>query len=167
MFLSQVRCGTAGDPDTVAPGSRSCATPDWAPMRAPSPMERCPMIPTCPATTTPMPSLLDPETPDCATRRESGPTSTLWATMTRSSILTPRPMRVTPRAARSTQLLAPISTSSSTTTIPTCGNLKWRGPWPSPSGSKANPNPSAPITTPGCRMTRFPRRQRSRITTLE
>ena len=112
-----------------------------------------------------MPSLVEPAIPTWATMIESGPTSTLWAICTRLSIFAPRPMRVTPRVARSTQLFAPISTSSSTTTTPACGTLKWRGPFPSPSGSKAKPNPSEPITQPGWRITRSPTTQRSRMTT--
>src|SRR5574341_108391 len=129
--------GFAGEPATCAPGSRSCPTPDCALMTARSPMVRWPTMPDWPQQTTPIPSLVEPEIPTCDARIESGPISTLWAVWTGLSILAPRQMRVTPSVARSTQVLAPISTSSSITTIPTCGILKWRGPRPSPFMSSA------------------------------
>ena len=71
-------------------------------------------------------------------------------------------MRVSPSAARSTAVSAPISTSSSTTTMPTCGIL-----WYRPSRSRAKPKPSPPITAPFCTTTRLPSRQRSRTCTPE
>src|ERR1043166_3624216 len=60
------------------------------------------------------------------------------------SSFVPSPMEVTPSAARSTQLLAPISTNSAISTRPTCGNLCQRP------CSITYPKPSAPITHPEC-----------------
>src|SRR5205809_4865670 len=119
---------------------------------APSPTLTWSAIPTCPASTTPRPSFEDPETPTWATRIECSPTSTLWPIWTRLSILVPRRTMVSPKVARSIVVLAPISTSSSMTTPPVCGILRWRAP------SKANPKPSAPMTAPGCTSTRRPSR---------
>ena len=62
------------------------------------------------------------------------------ATCTRLSIFVPAPMRVSPTAGRSTAACAPISTSSSITTRPTCGIF-----WCVPSGRRAKPKPSLPI----------------------
>src|SRR5207249_2494365 len=98
------------------------------------------------------PSFEDPETPTWATRIECSPTSTLCPIWTRLSILVPRRTMVSPKVARSIVVLAPISTSSSMTTPPVCGILRWRAP------SKANPKPSAPMTAPGCTSTRRPSR---------
>ena len=59
--------------------------------------------------------------PAWATMMVSDPITVLWPICTRLSIFVPRPMTVSPRVARSTVTLAPISTSSSTTTRPTWG----------------------------------------------
>src|SRR5438309_1808818 len=133
-------------------------------MRAPSPIFTCPTIPTWPASTTPEPISVDPEIPTWATISESGPIRTLWPICTRLSTLVPRPTTVSPRVARSTQVQAPSSTSSSMRAMPACGTLRWIGPSPSPSRSNAKPNPSDPTTALGCRTTRSPRTQRSRTT---
>src|SRR5437867_1199753 len=88
-----------------------------------------PARPTCPPSRTRAPSVLLPESPTCAASRHSGPMRQPWATMTRLSILVPRPTTVAPSAARSTVALAPTSTSSSSTTVPIWGILRM------PSGS--------------------------------
>ncbi len=62
--------------------------------------------------------------PACPQRSECSPTMTLCPICTRLSILVPRPMTVSPSVARSIAALAPISTSSSSRTIPTCGILR-------------------------------------------
>ena len=56
------------------------------------------------------------------------------------------PVSYTHLVARSTQVLAPISTLSSMMAIPICGIFSY------PSGEGANPNPSAPITQAACRV---------------
>ena len=63
----------------------------------------------------------------------------------------PAPMRVSPIAGRSIAECAPISTSSSITTRPTCGNLLVRAV-----GRRANPKPSLPMTAASCTTTRSP-----------
>ena len=62
-----------------------------------------------------------PETPTWAIKSAASPTWTLCATWTRLSILAPAPMRVAPKRPRSMATFAPISTSSSTTTVPHWG----------------------------------------------
>ena len=56
----------------------------------------------------------------------------------------PRRMRVSPSAPRSTVEFAPISTSSSITSVPCCGNCVYAPV----AESRTYPNPSAPSTTP-------------------
>ena len=75
---------------------------------------------------------------------------TLWAIMMRLSSFTPSSITVSPSAPRSIVVLAPISTSSPIVTLPTCGTFT-QAPL-----SDALPNPSLPITTPGCKMQRAP-----------
>src|SRR5213075_1777193 len=58
-------------------------------------------------------------------QRQCSPMLTLWAIWTRLSIFVPRPIEVGPSAPRSIVVLAPISTSSRTTTKPICGTLRW------------------------------------------
>ena len=65
------------------------------------------------------------------------------------------PIDVTPVCARSMQVFAPISTSSPSSTIPTCGIFTSR-----PSRN-AQPKPSLPTTAPACSTTRSPAMQRS------
>ena len=81
--------------------------------------------------------------PTWATMMVFAPTTELWPICTRLSIFVPRPITVSPRVARSIAMLAPISTSSSTTTRPTWGIFRCACP------SKTYPNPSAPSTLPG------------------
>ena len=69
-------------------------------------------------------------------------------------------MRVSPTAGRSIVVFAPISTSSSITTPPTCGIL-----WCVPSAWWAKPNPSLPMTAPSWMTTRLPTVTRSRSDT--
>jgi len=94
-----------------------------------------------------------PEIPVWATMTQCLPMITLWPIWTWLSILVPSPTTVSPKRARSIVVEAPISTSSPMRTMPSCSILRWR-PW-----SDSNPKPSAPTTTPGWRMTRFPTRQ--------
>ncbi len=81
------------------------------------------------------------------------PMRTLWPTCIWLSSLAPSSITVSSSAPRSTVVFAPISTSFPITTRPICGTLSQR-----PS-SIAMPNPSAPITTPECSMTRSPMTQ--------
>src|SRR5207302_417159 len=99
-----------------------------------------------------------PATNTAAAMATSSPICTLCAMWTRLSSLVPRPIRVTPSMARSTVVLAPISTSSSMTTRPIWGMWMCRR-----SASCAYPNPSLPTTAPLCTTTRAPRRLPRRI----
>ncbi len=60
-----------------------------------------------------------------ATTTQPSPSLTLWAIITRLSILQPRPITVSGPLPRSIVLLAPISTSSPISTRPSCGTLRW------------------------------------------
>jgi len=84
------------------------------------------------------------------------PICTLWPIWIRLSSFTPRRMTVESVLARSMQVLAPISTSSSITTLPSWGILS--NP---PAALGMNPNPSAPITAPAWRMQFAPTMQPS------
>ena len=95
--------------------------PVWAVAMAPSPTVRWPATPTCPASVTLLPIRVLPAMPTCPAITVSAPMRTEWPTWTRLSILVPRPTRVSPMEARSMATRAPISTSSSITTMPTCG----------------------------------------------
>ena len=64
-----------------------------------------------------------PAMPTCDTRKQCFPTRTLWPICTRLSIFVPSPMTVSPSAARSIVVPAPISTSFSMRTMPICGIL--------------------------------------------
>jgi PAS domain S-box-containing protein len=70
------------------------------------------------------PISVDPAIPTCDTIRQCLPIFTLCAICTRLSTFVPSPITVSPRAARSTVVPAPSSTSSSMRTIPICGILK-------------------------------------------
>ena len=127
-------------------------TPAWAIRMAPAPSSTWSATPTWPAE--------HRATADAARagrcppgRRGSRarPTWQLWATCTRLSILLPRPITVSPRRARSTVVLAPISTSSSTRTLPTCGILPVRAARRRRSRSRRLPS-----TAPGWTITRWP-----------
>ena len=98
--------------------------------------------------------------PHCAAMAVLSPISTLWAICTRLSSFTSLWMCVEPMVERSIVVLAPISTLSSTYTLPICGNLLQL-----PSFSGTNPNPSAPSTQPECRMQFAPTTQLSYILT--
>src|SRR5207245_1546918 len=76
----------------------------------------------------PRPIRHDPAIPTWATMIECSPISTLWPICTRLSILVPRRMIVCPSVARSIVVFAPISTSSSTSTEPTCGIFRCASP---------------------------------------
>ena len=78
------------------------------------------------------------------------PTTQLWPIWIWLSSLQPSSITVSSSAPRSMVVLAPTSTSSPMRTAPTCGIFTQR-PW-----SGAMPKPSAPITTPECRMVRSP-----------
>ena len=96
--------------------------------------------------------------PGCATMRQFSPMRQLCPMWTRLSIFVPLPITVAPRVARSTPTCAPISTSSSTTTPPTCGTLVCTP------ASVVKPNPSAPMTAQLWIVQRAPMRQCSRTT---
>ena len=95
--------------------------PVWAVATTPAPIVRWPATPTWPASVTRSPSVVLPAMPTWPASTLSLPIATEWPICTRLSILLPRPMRVSCSAARSTAVSAPISTSSSITTMPTCG----------------------------------------------
>ena len=105
----------------MAPGSTDAGMPVCAVAIAPSPIVRWPATPTWPARVTRLPTRVLPAIPTWPASTVSWPITTEWPTCTRLSILVPRPMRVSLMEARSMAARAPISTSSSTTTIPTCG----------------------------------------------
>lgn len=65
--LCQSMIGTAGLPPTILPASIFCATPPCAATCAPSPIFRCPAIPTCPPRAQYLPIVLLPAIPVCAT----------------------------------------------------------------------------------------------------
>ena len=135
-------------PDLMSPG-----TPDCAPNPTLSPILACPAIPTWPPIIHHSPTLVEPAIPACAAITVCEPISSLCAICIRLSNLTPLCTTVAPIVARSTQVLAPISTLSSRITIPICGILSY------PFGVGAKPNPSAPITAPECRIHSLPMRQ--------
>src|SRR5579862_9172744 len=124
-----------------------------------SPTLQCPTTPTFPVRITRLPISVDPASPTCEQSSASSPTCDPCPTCTRLSTFTPRPSRVSPTLARSIQEFAWISTSSPITTGAGCGIL-----CQCPSAVLANPNPSAPTTTPFCNNTWFPIRQFSRTT---
>ena len=74
--------------------------------------------------------------------------------------MVPRPITVSPNVARSMVEFAPISTSSSTRTIPRWGILRCAAP------SQAYPKPSEPTTAPAWRMHRAPTMQPDRTAAL-
>ena len=75
--------------------------------------------------TTPHPPLNYPEIPVWDAMTVCSPTSTLCAIWIRLSSFVPRRIIVVSSEPRSMQVFAPISTSSSMTTFPTCGNFTW------------------------------------------
>ena len=153
-IFSHVLWGIAGTPDHArfSFAESETATPVFAPSITPSPTSRCPASPDCPPIITRFPIRALPAIPTWAAITVSRPISTLCPTWIRLSSLVPGPTRVTPSAARSIVVFAPISTSSPISTVPTCGIFRY------PCGVGANPKPSLPITQPACRSTRFPTR---------
>ena len=97
-----------------------------------------------------LPTRVLPEIPACAAIAVPLPITTLCPTWMRLSSFVPRQIRVTPSVALSMVVFAPISTSSSISTVPTWGIFR------NPSAVGANPNPSLPMTHPACRITRAP-----------
>src|SRR5579883_1747223 len=152
--------GRAGRPQTTAPGGTSRVTPLSAMITASSPIVRWSAIPDMPPMRTRCPIRTLPATKTAAAMATSSPTWTLWRMWTKLSSFVPRPIRVAPSVARSTVELAPISTSSPITTVPTWGMGTWRR-----LASWAYPKPSLPITTPDWRTTRAPRAQPRRTVT--
>ena len=102
-------------------------TPACAPSRALRPMCRCPASPAWPPIMTKSSTTVDPEIPACATTTQQRPNRTLCPICTRLSRREPAPMTVSCVEPRSIVLLAPISTSSSSTTRPTCGTVRKSG----------------------------------------
>ena len=149
------RLSMAGSPETNRPASIELLMPVWPVAFTPSPMVTWPPTPTWPPSITSSPIVVLPAMPTCAASSVFSPTLTPWAICTRLSILAPALIRVSPTAGRSMVVLAPISTSSSMTTGPTCGIFSWV-----PSARCAKPKPSAPMTAPSWTTTRAPRRQR-------
>ena len=62
--------------------------------------------------------------PTCATMMQQRPSTTLCPICTRLSSREPAPITVSPAEPRSTVLLAPISTSSCSSTRPSCGTVR-------------------------------------------
>ena len=158
--LPHSRLSMAGSPDTNRPASIELLMPVWPVAFTPSPMVRWLPTPTWPARITSSPIVVLPAMPTCEASSVLSPMLTPWAICTRLSILAPARIRVSPTAGRSMVVLAPISTSSSITTGPTCGIFSWV-----PSARCAKPKPSAPMTAPSWTTTRAPRRHASRIDT--
>ena len=77
------------------------------------PMVTLSMIPALPQNMQPSPTFVEPAMPTCDAMPHMRPICTLCAIITRLSIFVPAPMRVSRRKARSMQVFAPISTSSS------------------------------------------------------
>src|SRR5260370_13030403 len=147
--------GRAGRPQKTSPGPRiflPLNTPAPPPRITPAPTVACSPIPTWPPRIAPSSTTLDPEIPVCAAITTCSPMTQLCPMWTRLSIFVPRPIRVSPRAPRSMVVFAPISTSSSTTSRPCCGKIRY-----SPvSLLRAYPNPVDPSTAPACTTTRPP-----------
>src|SRR3984885_9253871 len=121
--------GCAGVPQKATPLPRSTllgSTPPCPPSITPSSIRACSPIPTCPPSTTSFSITMLPESPVCAAITTFCPILQLWPMCTRLSIFVPRPMRVSSSAPRSIVVLAPISTSSSITNLPTWGNFSYR-----------------------------------------
>ncbi|MPN52820.1 hypothetical protein SDC9_200483 [bioreactor metagenome] len=119
----------------------------------PSAIVKCPRILAAPPIWQRLPMRALPAIPVLPAITVCAPMCTLWAICTRLSILTPSSMTVSSSAPRSTQVLAPISTSLPMRTAPSCSIFSH---WPA---EGAKPKPSAPMTTPGCRMQRSPSTQ--------
>ena len=117
--LSHSRLGNAGEPETKAPGSRAGDAGLGGDDHAVADRDVPPPPPARPAP--PGRRRGAARDPDLRGHHRVRADVTEWPICTRLSSFVPRPMRVSPRAARSIAVRAPISTSSSTTTIPTCG----------------------------------------------
>ena len=103
-------------PDFVLPG-----IPDCAPTFTWSPTFMCPATPTCPPNIHHSPIFADPATPTCDAITVWLPISTLCANWIKLSSFAPLCTTVAPIVARSTHVLAPISTLSSMIVIPIWG----------------------------------------------
>ena len=134
--------------DLILPGTPACA-----PIPTLSPTLIWPARPTCPPNIHHSPTLVEPAIPTCEAITVWLPTSTLWAIWIRLSSFTPLCITVAPIVARSTHVLAPISTSSSMIAMPIWGIFSY------PSDEGAKPKPSAPITQPACNIQLLPIRQ--------
>ena len=126
-------------------------TPLWALILVLSAICMCPTIPACPPIITFLPILVLPLIPDWAAITVLWPISVLCAIWIRLSNFAPSLIIVEPMVARSIVVFAPISTKSSTITLPIWGTfLKLPSFW------GAYPNPSPPITVPACMDTLLP-----------
>ncbi len=114
---------TAGEPERIWLDSTSRGRPDWAVTMTLSPTVRWPEEADWPAKMQLSPISVEPARPVWPQIMLLAPSLEAWPTRTRSSILVPRPMRVSPTVARSMQELAWISTSSSRTAGPDCAIL--------------------------------------------
>src|SRR5690606_25038538 len=112
------RCGRAGKPAHVSPAGTSLVTPLRPAMRAPTPTVTWSLMATKPPTITPRPMRLLPPMPHMPAMRVSGPMRTLWPTWQWLSILVRAPTTVSRSVPRSMAVLAPTSTSSSSSTPP-------------------------------------------------
>ena len=119
--------GSVCRPRLRRPGRRS-ARPTWRSGPRPPRSSRGRPLPPAPPAPPGCRSCRSPTTPTCETRITSSPTSQLWPIWTRLSILVPRRSIVSPSVARSIVVLAPISTSSSMRSPPTCGILRCAAP---------------------------------------
>ena len=105
------------------PASTELGMPVCAVAMVPAPIVMWPATPTWPASVTLSSTFVLPAMPTWPASSTFFPIVTPCAICTRLSILLPAPTRVSPTAGRSIAELAPISTSSSITTPPTCGIL--------------------------------------------
>ena len=118
MYFSQSLLSTAGEPERTEFEATSRGRPLWAVTITLSPTVRWPEEADWPAKMQLSPILVEPARPVWPQIMLLAPSWEAWPTRTRSSILVPRPMRVSPTVARSMQELDWTSTSSSRTAGP-------------------------------------------------
>ena len=106
------------------PGSTELGIPVWAVAMVPLPIGEMPGHPDLPRERHRLLERRAAGDPDLSGKqRRARRRVTPCAICTRLSIFAPAPIRVSPTAGRSMVVFAPISTSSSITTSPTCGIL--------------------------------------------
>ena len=150
MYFSQSLFSTAGEPERTEFEATSLGRPLWAVTITLSPTVKWPEEADWPAKMQLSPIFVEPARPVWPQIMLLAPSWEAWPTRTRSSILVPRPMRVSPTVARSMQELDWTSTSSSRTAGP-----DWTILYQVPSFLLAKPRPSPPMMAPFWRITRL------------